>query len=578
MQIAPATIPVELSGLTGQPKGIAVMLVDRQAVVFTDRSPGRWTADAVALTVLVLTLAAFAAAAITRRSDLTSGGWFLFADQGMNLLFTQQLLEGRSLYADIAYPYGPVSAYAYTAFAAILKPSVFSYHLYFAVTSIAAMIAAYALFRGVTSPPVALLVVVVAILPTMLVPGSLLGGSSNAPYITLERILLLGLALAWTPPGSRNPRRAIVLGTLLVAWQATKFGGAFFAGAAVVLLDLVGLHIDRWTRPAVVRWIQSSAITLVTFVAGEGVLIAGAYLTLPPAIAAEVVWPVHVLESYRMYPSSAAGLQFTDVRLVVGQYLTPLFGALLGAIFVVALAGKRGDALPNRDWRWLRLLLPPLFFLVGAVGYFRQTWHFEQAMWTLAIPVALVALVRQRSMRLAGLALTLPCFALVIKAMFVTRPDASLVNLALPNGERLKVRAEMRKQVTDIVAELRQATGDDSGRSRGVYVVPAGGGLNYFYGLAAPARQHWFLTAFVRPHDENRMRDLLSAGPSTFVIRRYGRGEPGAADPCAWIDPPIFSRSFCSALAPRLSVRTRMGNDLTLFDVRPVSAEETRFR
>jgi hypothetical protein len=529
------------------------------------RSQAPDVAGAIALIAIVLS---FATAAVVRRPDLTSGEWFLFADQGMNLLFTERLLQGGALYSDVAYPYGPLSAYSYAALAFFLDPSILSYHVYFTFMSAVAVLAAYALFRGAMPPPRAFALVVLAFVPTMLAPGSLLGGTSNSPYVALERILLLSIALAWTPPSERTVRRAALIGALLVAWQLTKFGGAFVAGAAIVLLDLLALHTTGWTTARAWAWIRSGVVTLLAFVAGEAIRVGYVYATTPRTVASEVLWPVHVLQSYRMYPAWAGGLHFADWRLVVGQYLTPLFGAALAIGFVALLLARRRSALPPHDWRWLRFLLPPLFFALAALGYSRQTWHFEQTMWTLAVGTALIALLRSRWQRRVAPLMLVPCFLLVAKAMFLNPRDAALVAHQLPNGERLMLQVTTSRQVTEIVQVLRPGPGAAGAGLPAVFVVPAGGGLSFFYRLPAPVRQTWYIPGFVRPDDESRMRLLMSGAPTAFVVRRYGRGQPASRNPCEWVDPPAFSPGFCAELRPRLSLLRQVDGDLSIWVTR----------
>src|SRR3954462_15763071 len=175
------------------------------------------TRDVVCCGVILAVAAAIGEASILRRPDLWRTAGFLFGDPGYSLLVAREVLHGARLYADVAYQYGFVPVYLYAAFAALFgnTPLVFLHFLL--ACSVANIALFYALVRQAAGVPTACAVTLLAAVPVLLVPGALLGGYVNSPYIPIERGLMIAAALAWQPPARRTLGRAIALGACLGA-------------------------------------------------------------------------------------------------------------------------------------------------------------------------------------------------------------------------------------------------------------------------------------------------------------------------------------------------------------------------
>ncbi|HEV3049873.1 MAG TPA: hypothetical protein VGX50_06180, partial [Longimicrobium sp.] len=425
----------------------------RPAAADSGPGAGRWDAwDVGALLALVAGGVALGLAFLHNRPDLHHGAGFLFGDQGYSLHMTDALLDGRTLYADIASPYGPVAAHAYAAAAALYGNSAATYNAFFLAVSALNFGLVYVLLRRHVSRPAALLTAALGLVPSLLIPGALLGGFTSSPYVPLERTLLILLAIFWRPPDRRTRMDAYRLGLVLGIWPGIRFGAAFFAGAAMLVADALCVA-SATERMGLGRWARTLGGTLLVFVLCQVAWAAHAFATLPRAVAVDVLWPYYISGSY-------AGWVTPDLRwpgwygwgIFFGQYLTPAVGAV-GAAWVVSRLWVRRGA-PQWERGSLALLIPAFFFVLGALLFFRHVFHFHQFMWTLAVPVALLAQQAGGRARLALAALLVPCLALNLKATFLNPVDAALHRVRTPAGEVLWVSPAV---ATGLAAVLRAA-------------------------------------------------------------------------------------------------------------------------
>ena len=98
------------------------------------------------------------------------------------------------------------------------------------------------------------------------------------------RCFLTFLPLLWQPPGVRSNGRAAALAPYIGVYQFIKFGGGFFAGTAVFLLDLLVLAFGRFRKDQFGRWLRSGLTTLAAFAVVEGFRCGTAAALLPAAV------------------------------------------------------------------------------------------------------------------------------------------------------------------------------------------------------------------------------------------------------------------------------------------------------
>ena len=456
-------------------------------------------ADSLALAGLCAVSLALSIATIVRRGDLVRGAEFLFHDAGHNLLVADTLLSGHSLYRDVFYPYGPLPPYAYAAVAFLFDNTPTVYLALLAAISAVNSVLAYILIRRAAGFPTAVLVSV-ALMALLPIPGALAGAFTVSPHLVLERTLLLVIALCWTPV-ERSWKSSVAMGTALGVWQGVKFGGALVAGSVILLLDALYLFAVGMSKAKLGAWVRSLLLIGASFVAIELVWVSLAFRTGPPALALDTLFPLYIFQTYStVVTADIRWPLWGGWRLAVGQYLLP---SSAGALGLVGLVGwlrrlRRGADLEQAQLRTAGgtfLLL--LFFLISTVTYFRHVYHFQQFLWAL-LPAAAWPLHRVGAMRMGILLAWAPGILIVLRSAWLTLPPASMVHLALPTGGTLLVDAAMERRLSF----LRRLTSEEPA-GKDVLYVPMGSGWHFAYGIAPKTRHTWFFASdVVRPYDQ----------------------------------------------------------------------------
>ena len=225
----------------------------RRALALLDR-------PSVGLALAVLIALAWTAALwVTRPAALFNEDFVVF-EQGHNLFLVDQILAGKRLYRDVFSQYGPLPIYLHTAWAACVGNTARGYVALMGCLTLVNVALLYQVLRRSVPGAMALGWLAAAVLPFLVLPGSFTAGQLYALYPVCERLLLLFVALAWVDPRMRSPRRAVVLGVLLGAMQWVKFGGAFMAGGALLIADLLvlgGALLDPAMRRRWLEWRSS---------------------------------------------------------------------------------------------------------------------------------------------------------------------------------------------------------------------------------------------------------------------------------------------------------------------------------
>ncbi len=213
--------------------------------------------------------------------------------------------------------------------------------------------------------------------PLLLAPGGVMGGYT-IEYIQVERICLLGLMLLWQPPRERTLQQAMGMGCLLGIWQYTKFGGAFFALASVMIVDCIVHRGERsrgWSKT-----LRDWAIMLGVFALWQALFVLWAYRMLTAPLAWDTVWPSYIVNSYPTwsgpvsprlpprFPSWGGGKFFAAF-----QWL-PAACALIAAItlsWAVTCWCFRAEPVSERDDKQWCLGISGVFFAIASIGYLR---------------------------------------------------------------------------------------------------------------------------------------------------------------------------------------------------------------
>jgi hypothetical protein len=515
--------------------------------------------DVLATVALTIVALALSIATIVHRPQSTINTAFVFQDEGLNLLVASELASGAVLYRDLAYPYGPIPAYAHAAFAALFGNTPLAYLWFVSLLSSATIGLSYWVIRRAAAVPTAAFVAFVGMITAAIVPGSLIGGQTTAAYVSFERAMLLLAALLWRAPAWRPAKQSIAIGVALGVWQGVRFGGALVAGASVVVLDAASLVSSRVDRPAVATWLRSLAAIAAGFAVVEAAWIAIAFAMLPPAVARDTIWPSYMLETYAGWVTAEfRWLPWAGWRLFVAQYLVPCSAGLLGAIGLYrwsAGQGQRDDG---------ALFLPLIFFAVGCASYFRQVHHFRQFMWTL-VPASAWELQRRGvTWRTALAVLWAPAFVTLLRSSLSAGAAPALVSVALPAGGTIVATPPLAARL-----EFLQRFVASEAANAAVIYLDSGAGWYNAYRVPHATRHVWF-AGFdaVRPYEEGGFVDALDRTAAVIECEKDDRPVNGS-------EPRLpFSPAINGALRPRLHLWTA-GAGCRIYRLAPVAGSRS---
>jgi len=478
---------------------------------------------------------------------------YLFGDQGVNLLVADTITSGGLPYRDVAYPYGPLPIYIYAGLTELCGNRIPTYYCYMLVWSLLHLALLYLAVRRFCSRLVTSIVGVLAFVPTMLIPGAMVGGYANAAYIPVERCLLTALVLVYVAPSRRSYGRATLIGLFLGALQFTKFGGCFFVGGAIVILDLLLLRAEKEGSRNHTRWIKISLTTLAAFVAVEFVRAGLAFSFLNSEIAWDVVWPTFAARAYTTLSPDTRRPGWVNLSYFLGQQLTAFVGLIFSVIGLAHLAlltrsSSFSDPSPRGDEA--ALLLLPLFYCISAAAYFGHVHTYIQYAWCLmlAIPYALPRL------GIAAKAITtvvaLPCALLMLKSVLFSPLPPDVAPVRLPNGDTVFTDPPTSMAIEGIERECeRLRLQDVSGQRNKVLILPQGAGYHYYFHYPRISRNVWYINYYFRPYDGPA---FLAALDTTLAIVFVGTDDKYIDNPLVF--PPDIAQAIRSRLGPPVAV------------------------
>ena len=498
-------------------------------------------ADIVATVSLMAIALALSIATIVHRPQSTLNTAFVFQDEGLNLLVADELRTGGVLYRDVAYPYGPIPAYAHTAFTALFGNTPIAYLWFVSLVSSATVGLAYWVIRRAAAAPTAMFVTAAGMLTVVIVPGSLVGGQTTAAYVSIERAMLLVVALLWQPPASRSLKQSLAIGIALGVWQGVRFGGAFVAGASVLVLDAADIVTWRADRVTVTRWVRSLAAIALGFGALEVAWIAIAYAILPAAIARDAIWPSYMLDTYAGWVTpDVRWLPWGGWRLFVAQYLVPCSAGAFGAIGFCRWIRSRND--PDAA----AIFVPLIFFIVGCASYFRQVHHFRQFMWTL-VPASAWELQRRGfTWHAVTAVLWAPAFFTLLRSSLLMGTAPALVSIALPAGGTIAATPPLAARL-----QFLQRFVESDAQGAAVIYLDSGAGWYSTYRVRRATRHAWFAGFdVIRPYEERSFFDSLNRTAAVIECEKDDR-------PLTPAGPRLpFPAEVNGALRPRLQLWT----------------------
>jgi hypothetical protein len=342
------------------------------------------------------------------------------------------------------------------------------------------------------------------------------------------------VALAWAEPQTRSLRRSVVIGCALGALQGVRFGGAVFAGAAVLLVDAGALHRVRWPAAGVRLWVKSLAVIAAAAAATEVVWVIWAFSTLEAPLAVDTLWPLYILPTYNYWVTPGLRwLAWEGWRMMIAQYVLPLAAGVAGAVafgrWLMARAGRAPH--PNHreadgDRYGGAVFIPLCFFGLAFFFFFREVHHFRQFMWTLVPPAAWELERRTIAIRAGVFALWTPGIAVFLKAVLVPVAIAPFVALGLPSGGIIYAEPGMASRI-----QYLQEFVATEGRGVSVLFTNCASGWFYAYGVPHETRHTWvWAPELIRPYEEHRLIASLDRTGALIDCDAVGSGHRSSGD------------------------------------------------
>jgi hypothetical protein len=469
---------------------------------------------------------------ITRRPDLNFNMGYVTGEDGNQLYRADRLNGGAMLYRDVACQYGYIPAHLYAVFTRIAGNTIMTNRVWHLLTSLVCVGMMFRLLR--TSAPLigAMAATLLVAVPFLLVPGGVLGTYTTFEHTSLERMCLLGLMLSWTPPDHRTARVALTQGLVLGLWQGIKFGGAFFAGAALIAVDVIWLLRTSGNWRA---WLRRELVALAAFVAVEALWIALAVSTLSPDLAFDTLWPAYIGRAY----VGLEGLGWHGAAEFVGRLMVPFTCAVLGSFALVRWISSGTTRAPAT-------FIGLFFYAFASAGYFGHVHLFYLWAWAV-VPAGIAGLVSLSvAPRLAFSVALLPAFLLMLKIACVNVPSPELTPATLPTGERIWATSA-DAAVLSRFAELPREPG---------FVLGAfgwgGGGFHFYFNRAYGLRNPMVTWPAFRPYDVDDLERNLSRISGVVMLDA---------------ERPAFERVLSPHVAREIGERfpvTRTGDGLTV--------------
>jgi hypothetical protein len=367
---------------------------------------------------------------------------------------------------------------------------------------------------------------------------------------------------------------------MLGGMQGVKFGGAFIAGGALLVVDLFILSAAVSGRDQWLRWLPVSLATLLGFLVIEAFWVGLAFTTLPSQLATEVLWPSWMVGSYQAYRHrSVPFIHWFNVNYFIGAQL-PLVAATAANLWLGWKGvASRKNSTPTAPTSFFLLAGPPLlfaiFFPLALSIYLPHMWVAAPYAWMFLFPVAFTLRNVSPLLTMAFFAACLPAFLLSLKSVTLPAKSETLREWRAANDTLW-----LPPDTIDRLAKLKQTLETlrqeqpTTPRELAILGYPMTSGFQHFLGYGGATRHAWFLPGFVRPREEPELLRSLDRTLAVVVYFTEPQAQPPTADPRSWEHYliPVFTEATCLAIAERLLPPTEIDPKCWVFPVRPATA------
>ena len=465
----------------------------------------------------------------------TYGAHELFQDGGVNHYLAWQLNSGKTLYEDIAYPYGPLPALLYAGFSAAVGNGQSCHALYQGILHLVfAVLLVLAVARLSAPLPAACALAI----------GLFLFGTQ--PYHPVERIIMAVILLAWEPPEKRGLRRAVMVGVLLGLWQWCKFGGAIYMAGALLAVDIFLLFSNRSGINPWRNWFLNTLQAAGIAAAFECARVVHAFTVLSPDVARDAVFPAFTFRHYQTMEADERYPVWLGWRYFLFRQAVPFMGcvAAVALAYRLALVPSQGDIR-----RRAGLLVPAAFFLLGIGTYMGHSYNRMMYQWALVPVIAGCMPARLSVGWLAVLMLALPSQWFWAKELMgVPKPDT-----VLPNGDRIAMGTGWLGAWQALENHRLNSTD-----LRPLLIVPVGAGYYFQAQTTPPMRCTWILPAYITDRDREQFKAKLDQF-SGVALMPGQLGEPVEGQLRA-----IFGEELGNLMSRKIGVPREIGQGCVL--------------
>lgn len=438
--------------------------------------------------------------------DHNSAYDYLAADQGHYLFGADRILVGEIPYRDFFWHYGPLSLYSFTAVAAIAGVTPLAFEIHQAILDVISAAICLSVMRKWFGPGFGL-------------AGFLLTSfgwltSFGFMYAPLEKVALFTLVALWRDPAARTVRYSLAMGVLFGLMQGIKFGTAFAAGAAWLLVDALALKARASGRTEVRRWFVGVLQTGCGFALVQGAWIVLGLLLLGHA-AGQFLWPTFHLEWYQSYVTSdTRSFKYVNLGYFLGVQLPFLTCLAVTCVMLAKWIFRRDPARPAEagasggSMPMLPALILPLVYAIGCFFLIKHVYNMIAYMWLLVPAVGLGLAGGSKTARTLVVLALLPSSLLIPRDAWrvvqrMRADEGGLVSYRTPRGANLRLQPDEFKVVDEFGQQVRAHA--EMTASPGVIIglmerlgVHIGSGFYALFRLQPATHSPWLFSGAVR--------------------------------------------------------------------------------
>jgi hypothetical protein len=202
-----------------------------------------------------------------------------------------------------------------------------------------------------------------------------------------------------------------------------------------------------------------------------------------------------------------------------------------------------------------RLLIPLITFLVNAVFFYQQVWHYYLGIWLLALSMVYTLRLCGDWKRVGFVLLVLPGALVAARGSLSSAPATSLTKMATPRGEVLWLDPANASHIQNLMRAVAMFQSRLENHSDGIIflerrLVTVSAPYHFFYLIPQTIRHTMIFPGWLRPRDFDGIERSIRRGNPVVLLQKADQGKP-PADICRW-NTYAFPKRFCQDLSGAL--------------------------